>query len=376
MSNKRDYYEVLGISKDANADDIKRAFRKKAMEYHPDRNKAADAESKFKEVNEAYEVLSDPQKKQRYDQYGHDGLNEQQGFGGGGSFDFGDIFSQFFGGNGGGFSDMFGGRKQGNRRSNGIEKDVILNCTISFVDMVKGITKKIKYDVKQNCLHCKGTGAENPNDVRTCSRCGGKGTVHMQQRTPFGIVQTEGICPQCNGRGKTITEKCHVCKGNGFMTNSKELEVNIPAGIEPESRIRYSGYGNQTPNGNGDLILTISVRKSAIFNRKGNKIYVSLIIDPMTAIVGGEVKVPTPYGFTTTTLKPGIANGELVTIPGYGINVKKMFGSSKDDLIAIVSYAKPSKYGKGEIEKIKEMVSKNENDDVNSYLKKAKNEIE
>ncbi|MDR1850610.1 MAG: molecular chaperone DnaJ [Mycoplasmataceae bacterium] len=394
MANKRDYYEVLGISKNASSDEIKRAFRKKAMEYHPDRNKAPDAETKFKEVNEANEILSDPQKRQMYDQYGHAGVNGQQGFGGqGGGFD--DIFSQFFKqGNGqnvkfsfggdeeedGGLGDIFGsifggGQRRKQTRTKKVSKDIEVQLDINFSDMVKGGNKAFNYKVKNNCPHCHGTGAETPNDIKTCDECHGSGVVNVRQRTPFGVIESQTTCPKCGGRGKIITRRCHVCNGSGYVENIEKIEVNIPAGIDNGAIIRVSGRGHKTYEGAGDLLIHIYIKPSSIFERKGNTIFVKVLVDPLTAILGGEITVPTPYGLKEVTIKPQTGNGDHIVISGAGLNIKKGVFGGKGDLEAIIIYAKPSNYSKAEIEKMNEFKNKT-NSDVESYLKKIKAEIE
>ncbi|MDR2636436.1 MAG: molecular chaperone DnaJ [Mycoplasmataceae bacterium] len=385
MANKRDYYEVLGISKNASQDDIKRAFRKKAMEYHPDRNKAADAEAKFKEVNEAYEVLSDQQKRQQYDQFGHAGVNEQQGFGqqGGG---FEDIFKSFFGGGqqGGGFSfneddlfgSFFGGRQQSRRsRKNSINRDIEIQITISFAEMARGTNKKFAYAYKKECPHCHGSGAETPKDIKTCPECNGSGIVLVRQQTPFGTIQSQTTCPRCKGTGKIITKKCHQCNGAGYIEDKRECDLPIPPGIENGSVIQVTGMGNQINNGTGNLLVHVMIAKSNIFDRRGNKIYVKVIVNPLTAIVGGTIDVPTPYGIKQVELKPQTKNEELITIPNMGINSKKNMFSSKDDLIAIIIYGKPPHYNKDDLEKLRSLQNIKDGE-IDSYLKRAKSEIE
>jgi molecular chaperone DnaJ len=385
MATKRDYYEVLGIPKSASADEVKKAFRKKAMEFHPDKNKAPDAEAKFKEINEAYEVLCDSAKRQNYDQFGHAGVNGQNGgFGGatqGGGFE--DIFKSFFGGGGGGgknediFSSFFGGgeRQSSRRTSREPDKNIEAQVEISFADMIRGGKKTITYQCKQNCSHCHGTGAENSSDMQICPHCRGTGRINVRQNTPFGVIQQQAVCPQCRGTGKIIKEKCHQCHGNGFLNKSKNLEINIPAGINNGDTITFSGHGNETPHGNGDLILHFYVKKSSIFDRKGNKVYVKVIVDPIVAIAGGTITVPTPYGFKQVELKPGTSNEELISISDSGINFKKGLFSSRGELVAIVIYAKPTRYNKNEVDRLKDL-TKLENDEVNAYLKKIKSEIE
>ncbi|MDR0856900.1 MAG: molecular chaperone DnaJ [Mycoplasmataceae bacterium] len=386
-NNKRDYYEVLGISKSASPDDIKKAFRKLAMQYHPDKNKEAGAEAKFKEINEAYEVLSDEHKKQMYDQYGHAGVNEgAQGFGGqGGGFE--DIFSQMFGGGGSGgggfediFSQMFGGgqrRTQKPKDSKSFSGDINARINISFIESVIGVTKTIKYKIKKTCDVCGGTGAsKEPGSIKTCPYCNGKGYVVTQQRTMMGIMQSEQVCSHCHGTGKIITKPCPKCGGHGFLEAEETLSIVIEPGIRHGETIKYSGKGNVTKNGAGSLFIQISVQQSPIFQRNGNEIHAKALVDPLTAIAGGKIKIPTPYGVKEVDLKPNTANNEKVTIPGFGIKnlSKRVLGKANGDLILTVVYAAPKKYSKEEIEKIKEL-NQQPNKDVENYIKLIEKEL-
>jgi molecular chaperone DnaJ len=395
MAAKRDYYEVLGITKNANGDEIKKAFRKLAMQYHPDRNKAADAETKFKEINEAYEILSDPQKKAAYDQYGHAGVNGQPGAGGG----FEDMFSQFFrqgggnnqnvhfsfGGEEGGspFDDILGsifggqGRRQASKKQTGekINKNIELELEISLVEAIKGTIKTIKYKSKKICSHCHGTGAEHPSDVKKCPQCNGTGYVVTRTRTPFGIMQQQAVCPTCHGTGQIISEKCKQCNGHGYLEAEQMVEINIPAGINNGDMIKMDNYGNETKAGTGSLLLHIYIQPSKVFEREGNVVYTKVLVDPITAITGGMVSVPTPYGIKEVELKTNTANGDKITISGYGINTnKKMFNASRGDLVATIVYAKPNTYSKEEIEKLKQ-INKKSNPKVEEYIKIIEKEI-
>lgn len=383
-NNKRDYYEVLGVTKNATQDDIKKAFRKLAMQYHPDRNKAPDAEAKFKEINEAYEILGDEDKRKKYDQFGFAGVNEQAGYGGGGGFE--DIFSQMFrngrGGNthfefggddeegGGGFEDIFsqffggGGRKSQNKQP---DNNIHASITITFIEMVKGTNRDIKYQYKQNCSHCHGTGAETNSDLKTCSHCNGRGRVITQQRTPFGNIQSETTCPYCHGTGKIITKKCSKCNGKGYVDGERNLKVNIPAGISNGDTIRINDAGNEYNGRVGQLFLKINVLQSNIFERIGDKIYVKTLVDPLIAIVGGNISVPTPYGFKEIKIKERTKNGEEITLSNLGINQRK-------DLIVKIIYAKPNYYNNNELEKMKEFSNKT-NNDVEEFKKIAEKEI-
>jgi molecular chaperone DnaJ len=394
MATKRDYYEVLGISKSATADDIKRAFRKKAMEFHPDRNKAPDAEAKFKEVNEAYETLSDPQKRQQYDHYGHAGSGSSAGFGGAGGFE--DIFKNFF--NQGRsrsnsddfveadedeeedfFNNLFGtgrSRRSSTRRTRDpyADRNVEVEMEISFVDMLRGAEKHFNYPYTKVCPHCHGTGAETPSDIKTCSRCNGTGVINIRQQTPFGVMQSQSVCPDCKGKGKIITKKCHECHGSGKVSANGYIEMMIPPGIDNGAIIRINGKGNDYGTVKGDLLVHVYIKKSSIFERKGTKIYCKVIVDPLIAIMGGKIDVPTPYGFRQVELKPGTTNEEIITLTNAGINTKKGIFTSKGDLHVIIIYGKPSHYNKSDLDKLRS-VSDTVNSEVEQYLKKAKSEI-
>lgn len=242
MAEKRDYYEVLGVSKNATPDEIKKAYRKLAMKYHPDVNKDPGAEDKFKEINEAYEVLSDEQKRQTYDQFGHagmDGAFNQGGFQGGFTDfgDLGDIFGSFFGG---GFGSGFGGssRRQSNQPRQG--QDRYMQMRIDFMDAIFGKTETISLEVDETCKHCNGSGAESPSDIQTCPTCHGSGYVMSQQRTPFGVIQQQSVCPDCHGTGKKVSRSCHVCHGKGYEHRRVKLDIKIPAGIQTGQQIRIA----------------------------------------------------------------------------------------------------------------------------------------
>jgi molecular chaperone DnaJ len=395
MANKRDYYDVLGVNKNASQDDIKRAFRKMAMQYHPDRNKAPDAEARFKEINEAYEVLSDNSKRQTYDQFGHDGLN-QQGFSGGNPFD---IFNQFFRGAGGGqggvhfsfgrddedggLGDIFGsffggGRRQTRRKQQLYDLNIEANFTISFLDSIVGKSHNIKLKIKKICPTCKGTGADDPSAVKTCPQCNGKGSVVTRSRTILGIMESRQVCPQCHGSGKIITKPCHTCHGRKFIEQEEIIVVDVPAGIQNGQTLQLSKKGNHGENGIGDLYLNIYVQPSKIFKRKDNVIYAFVLIDPIMAITGGHIKIPTPYGIKEIDIKPNTANGEEITVSGFGVKGIKhrMFGSNANgDLIVKVEYARPARYSKHDLERLREINKHMENSDVDNYYKLIEKEI-
>lgn len=327
---KRDYYEVLGISKGASEDEIKKAFRSLAKKYHPDVSSEPNAEEKFKEIQEAYSVLSDSQKRAQYDKFGHQaenmgqGFNGFSGFGGGfEDFDLGDIFSSFFG----------GGRQSGggNRPRKG--SDIQKRMTISFVDSIFGKTEKIKVQVYEDCSHCHGTGAKSSSDVKTCTKCGGRGTVIIEQNSIFGRTQTQTTCPTCHGSGKEITAKCTSCNGEGKVRVTKEVEVKVPQGIETGQQIRLEGLGNKGLNGgpNGDLYIQFEVKADEIFVRDGNDIYVEVPITFSQAALGCEIEVPTVYGPVSLKIPAGTQSNSVFRLAGKGApNVRtKIKGDEK-----------------------------------------------
>lgn len=342
MADKRDYYEVLGLSKGATADEIKRAYRKKAKQYHPDINKEPDAEEKFKEVQEAYDVLSDDNKRATYDRFGHAAFeqgagNGAGGFGGFGGFedvDLGDIFGSFFGGG--------GSRRQ---RSNGPRRgdDHLMRLDIDFMDAIKGVKKDIKVTYDAPCHHCNGTGAKNPNDVTTCPRCHGSGTISQQQSSPFGTFVTQTTCPECNGTGKVIKEKCPHCHGKGYENKTVTVTLDIPAGINNGQQLRVAGKGGRGANGgpNGDLFVEIRVKSHSHFKRDGSNIYISVPISSVDATLGCEVDVPTVQGDVTIKIPAGTQSGTVLRLKGKG--VKNLRGNSYGDQMVTVEVKIPTK---------------------------------
>ena len=322
MANKRDYYEVLGVNKSASADEIKRAYRKLAKKYHPDVNKEADAEVKFKEVQEAYEVLSDENKKATYDQFGHAGMDgANAGFGGfgqggfsGGFGGFEDIFDSFFGGSrGGGFG---GSTRQGPMQGN----DRFMSMNIPFMEAMTGTTKTFTLNVDEQCSHCHGTGAESPSDVRTCSTCNGRGRVMQQQRTAFGIFQTEAVCPTCQGKGQTVTKACHKCHGDGYESKKIEVDLNIPRGINSGQQLRVIGKGERGVNGgpNGDLFVEIVVQNHGTFQRDGSTIHMTIPISVIDATLGTKLDIPTVHGEVTLNIPEGTQPNQKFKLRGKG----------------------------------------------------------
>ena len=323
MADKQDYYETLGVSKSAGDDEIKKAYRQMAKKYHPDMNPGnAEAEQKFKEVNEAYEVLSDSDKRAKYDQYGHAAFDPSSGFGGGGGFggfdfDMGDIFSSFFGGGFGG-----GGRSQSRANAPVAGDDIGLRVVLSFEEAAFGCKREVSFARVQKCDDCSGTGAKKGTSPDKCSRCGGRGTVTVQQRTAFGMMQSTKACPDCNGTGKIIKTPCENCRGKGYVKINKKLEVSIPAGIDDGQRIALRGQGNEGRNGGpaGDLIIQVSVRPHAIFERDGNDIYCEVPVSFAEAALGATIKIPTLEGQMDYDIPEGTQTGTMFTIKQKGIN--------------------------------------------------------
>lgn len=330
---KRDYYEVLGLAKGASDQDIKKAYRKMAKKYHPDVNSDEGAEDKFKEVNEAYEVLSDSQKKATYDQFGHAGLDGQgQGFGGGQGFsDFGgfeDIFGSFFGGGfGGGQSRASTGPQKGNDR--------FMQMRVDFMDAVFGKTEEISLEVDEQCSECLGSGAKSKDDIETCETCHGNGRVVTQQRTAFGVFQSESVCPTCHGTGKTIKNKCPKCHGSGHEHKRIKLDIKIPAGIQSGQQIRISNKGEKGVNGgpNGDLYIEILVAPHKSFVRDGNDIRISVPISNIDAVLGTELDIPTVYGDVSLKIPSGTQSGTKFRLKGKG--VKSTRGYQGDQYVEV-----------------------------------------
>ena len=342
MADKRDYYEVLGLNKSADEAAIKKAYRQLAKKYHPDMNPGdAEAEKNFKEVNEAYAVLSDPEKKSRYDQFGHAGVDGQGfegGFGGfGGGFDasdiFGDIFGSFFGGGMGGSQSRRNGPVRGN--------DILQRVTISFEEAAFGCKKEVSYGRVEQCPECSGSGAKKGTTVETCSACHGTGTVRVQQRTMLGMMQTTRQCDECGGTGKKIKEPCGYCKGKGYVKNTKKLEVTIPAGIDDGQKVAIRSQGDCGRNGGstGDLIISVSVRPHPIFERNGYNIYCEVPITFAEAALGAQIQIPTLEGKETYTIPEGTQFGTTFTLKGRGIPYVNSKG--RGDLIFAVAIETP-----------------------------------
>lgn len=319
MAEKRDYYEVMGVPKNASDDEIKKAYRKLAKQYHPDLNPGdKTAEAKFKEVNEAYEVLSDNEKKARYDQFGHAGVDPNFGGGPGGSpfdgdIDLGDIFNSFFGG--------FGVGRNANPNAPRRGRDAQASVAISFEEAAKGCKKQVSYQRVESCQVCSGTGAETGTDVKTCSQCSGTGQVRVNQRTPFGVVQTTRSCDKCGGKGKVVEKPCHACSGSGRVKKVKNLEIAVPAGIDDGQVLNVGGQGDSGVNGgpSGDLHVYVSVRPHPIFERRGNDVWCEMPITFTQAALGAEVVVPTLDGQVSYQVHDGTQPGDVFKLRGKGI---------------------------------------------------------
>ncbi len=343
---KQDYYELLGVARDASDRDIKKAYRRLAMKYHPDRNPDdKEAELKFKEISEAYEVLSDAQKKAAYDQYGHAGLDGQGGFGGGGfEGGFSDIFGDVFG-------DIFGGGGGGRRRSN-VRRgaDLRYNLELSLEEAVRGCDKTLKVPTYVACETCDGSGAKPGTSAKTCGTCGGVGQVRMQQ----GFFSVQQTCPTCRGEGKVITDPCGSCHGQGRVEKTKTLQVKIPAGVDTGDRIRLAGEGEAGSHGGpaGDLYVQVSVRKHPIFERDGQHLYCEVPISFVDAALGGELDVPTLEGRVKLKIPAETQTGKMFRLRGKGI--KPVRGGSLGDLMVKVVVETPVKLNGRQKELLKE----------------------
>lgn len=336
---KRDYYEVLGVQKGASDDEIKKAYRKTAKKYHPDLHPDdKEAEEKFKECNEAYEVLSDPQKKARYDQFGFAGVDPNYGAGQGGGYgfdgdiDLGDIFSSFFGG-GSGFGG-FGGRNP-NAPQRG--RDIQIALTLTFEEAAKGCKKTVDVPRVEDCSECHGTGAAKGTSPKTCPECGGRGVVNVQSRTAFGVMNTQRTCSTCNGKGKIVEKPCQKCAGKGKVRRKNKIDVNIPAGIDSNQVVNMRGYGDSGLNGgpSGDLKIVINIKDHKYFERDGFNVWYEKHVSFIEAILGAELQVPTLDGDVKYTMPAGTQPGEVFKLKGKGITRLNSIGRG-DQFVKIV----------------------------------------
>ena len=343
MAEKRDFYEVLGVSKSATKDEIKSAYRKLAKVYHPD-NKQTGDEAKFKEIQEAYDILYDDQKRQTYDQFGHAAFDQSAGGGAGGfngfqggfgDVDLGDLFGSFFG----------GGRARSRGNSNGPRRgnDTLQRVEISFMDSINGKKVKLTVNYDQTCSKCNGTGAKDSSSIKTCSKCNGRGSIVRQQQTIFGVMQSETTCPDCGGTGKVVAEKCSECLGKGYKRVKSELDVNIPAGITNGQQIRIAGKGERGYNGgpNGDLYLEVIVKQHEYFTRQGNDIHINVPIDLVTACLGAKITVPTVYGDIEVNVPEGTQPNAILKVKGKG--VKELNSSNYGDQYIHLQVKTPTK---------------------------------
>ena len=367
MAEKRDYYEVLGVSKTATPEEIKKAYRKKAIQYHPDKNPGdKEAEEKFKEAAEAYDVLSDSEKRAKYDQFGHS--MGPQGFGGGsgyggfsGGFSMEDIFAHFgdiFGGRMGGFDGGFGGAT-GQRPRQHVNKGTDLRITVKVTlnDIAEGVDKKLKIPRLVACPHCKGTGAKDGTSFHTCQRCHGSGYVTTVQQTFMGAMQSQSVCPECNGEGKVVTESCTYCGGSGVEKKEEIIAFHIPAGVEDGMTLTLRGQGNAPRGGgvNGDLLVKIQEEKDPELIRDGNDLIYNLMLDFPTAALGGTAEVPTIGGRARVKIAAGTQPGKVLRLRGKGL--PQMNGGESGDLLVNVMVYVPEQLSdteKSAIESLKE----------------------
>ena len=359
---KRDYYEVLGVQKSASADEIKKAYKKMAIKYHPDRQSGKsdeekkEAEEKFKEAAEAYSVLSDEKKRQQYDQFGFDGPNMGGGFGGGfGGFDMNDIINSVFGSGfdfgGGAFSDFFGGGRGGRRSNVHRGADLRLKVRLSLQEVATGVTKKFKVRKDVKCSHCNGTGAEGSAVPETCKTCHGSGYVLRSQQSLFGMMQTQSPCPECQGEGTVIKNKCNYCHGTGVVKGEEVIEVEIPAGVQDGMVVTIPNKGNagQKNGVSGDIQVFITEEPNDTFIRDGNDIRYNLLLDFPTAALGGKVEVPTIDGRKlAVTIEPGTQPGKSLRLRGKGLPAVKGYGYGTGDMVLNISVFVPKTLSKEE----------------------------
>ncbi len=359
MAEKRDYYEVLGLKKGASEDEIKRAYRKMAMKYHPDRNPDnKEAEERFKEVNEAYSVLGDPDKKSKYDRFGHAGVDPNAGFGGAGGFGTGgfggfeDIFDMFGGMFGGG-----GARGFSQQRNNGPQRgrDMQHAMSITFDEAVTGTKKKVRLNKFVQCEHCSGSGAEPGSSKSTCPKCGGSGEVHTQQRTAFGVFQSVAPCDRYNGTGEIIEKPCSECRGAGRIKKQVTLNITIPAGVDDGIVITLRGQGEmgQRGGGPGDLYVVLDVGSHPVFRRRGKDLQIEIPISFNQAALGDDITVPTPYDKVSYKIPAGTQPDTVFRLKGKGMPIPNT--EKKGDLYVKVKLEVPNKLNGKQKKAIEEM---------------------
>ena len=352
-----DFYKILGVEKNATADEIKKAYRNLALKYHPDVNKSKSAEEKFKEINEAYAVLSDAEKRKEYDAYGPEGFNQkftqEDIFR---NFDFEKVFRDFginFGNDEdfgrGVFGDLFG--FSSNRKEEDQGSSILARADITLEDAYKGTVKKIRLRHVLKCDNCGGSGAEPGSNIIKCDKCGGVGQIKTTRRTMLGIMQTISVCPKCRGTGKIFEKPCRSCGGTGKKVGEQTIDVDIPKGVENGTRLRLRGMGDYGKSGSGDLYVEINVLKNPKFERKGNDLYTELHIPFYTAILGGKVKVQTFEGERELTINEGTQNNSKVTLSNYGMPEPR--GNRKGDEVVIIKVDMPKNLSKEQKELIR-----------------------
>ena len=363
MAAKRDYYEILGVGRDAGADEIKKAYRKAAIQFHPDKNPGdKEAEEKFKEAAEAYDVLSSPDKKARYDQFGHEGMSGAGGFSGGGGFggfsmedifrNFGDIFGGHFGGAFSGFGGGGTGAPRVNRGS-----DLRIKVKLTLKEVANGVTKKLKINKQVACGTCGGSGAKDAKSVATCTTCGGSGYVMQVVNTFFGRTQSTQACPTCRGEGHVVTDPCAKCHGDGTLRGEEVVEIKIPAGVGEGMQLSVSGKGNAARHGgvNGDLLVLIEEEDHPELERAGNDLLYNLAITVPTALLGGNVEVPTVDGKAKVKIEPGTQAGQVLRLKGKGI--PDINGYGRGDILAVVDISVPKKLSAAEKKMVEQMAA-------------------
>jgi molecular chaperone DnaJ len=337
---QRDYYDILGISRNASVDEIKAAFRKLARQYHPDVSKEPDAEERFKEINEAYGVLSDPDKRARYDQFGRAGLGNMNGMPDYATMDFGDIFEELFSSFGFGMGGS--GRSRRPRRGRDLQYQVVL----TFEEAVFGVEREVEVTRNEVCSTCRGSGAEPGSSPQRCATCGGRGEVRQVRQTIFGSMMQSSTCPACNGRGEVITSPCHTCRGGGLERKTVKKVVPIPAGVDAGTQIRLAGEGepgaNDGPQGNLYLVVTIQAHK--FFKRRENDILLNLNINIAQAVLGAQIEVPSVDGFGKLNIPAGTQPGRVFTLKGKGVPYLRKNG--RGDQLVIVNVEIPTKLTK------------------------------
>lgn len=350
--NKKDYYEVLGVSKTASEEEIKRAFRVLAKKYHPDVNKDADAEEKFKEIGEAYAILSDPEKRRQYDQFGHaafDGASGGAGFSGfdASDIDLSSIFDELFGSS---FHFDFGGNSSKSYKTRGRDRKIMMN--LSFDEAVFGCKKTINIDLNETCEKCDGKGGF---EEKTCSLCHGSGRVIQEKRSIFGVFQTQTICPDCEGKGSVFAKKCSECHGTGKVKTNKELVVTIPEGVDTGYQLRISGKGEAGENGgpNGDIYIEFNVTDHEFFDRQDEDIYLEVPLTIAEASLGTKKEIPTLDGNVFLEIKSGANSGDKLKLKGKGIKVPNSM--RKGDMFVILKVVTPSKLNRKQKELLKEL---------------------